>query len=148
MELTYEEKIKELNYLKRYLQRCKQILISKRIGQGEYISNSFIIKLTSMIVTSIELIEVYKECEINELDSVMDMLSDINPEFYNSANKLYEINLLNDNKKSPIQGLNRHSSNNNGGIKLKSKMLTQRLESLLIPESEQDQYFGNNKKPL
>lgn len=150
MDLTYSQKCEELQNLKRYLQRCKQILVSKRIGQGEYIDNSVIIKLTSMIVTSIELIEVYRECQINELDSVMDVLVNTTPEFYHSANKILEINKMEEQVKSPIQGLNKQASKAgiSEGMNFKKKVLSQKLETILISYDEPDQYFGNNKKPL
>lgn len=153
MELSYKEKYEEIEKIKKYLQRSKQLLISQRIGEGDYVDNAVIIKLTSIIVTCIELMRIYKECEINELDSVMDKLMELTPEFYILAEKVLEINEESNKKSISSRNIQRHSKRKDEpklseAIKFKRNLLIDKQKVIAIKDDEKDHYFGDNKKPL
>jgi hypothetical protein len=85
----FNTKEEQATYLKNFFRHQKRLLIAHQIGDNDYKDTKAMSDLTAIIITLIELEDKYSKLKVNQLDSVMDCLALISPDFYNVSNEIH-----------------------------------------------------------
>ncbi|PMR71777.1 hypothetical protein [Billgrantia endophytica] len=87
----FENKQIEAGLAKRFFQRRKRMIVANLVGKPEYRETQVLSNMTSIILSLIELEDKYERYKINQLDSIMDVLSNNDPEFYQVSGEIFKL---------------------------------------------------------